>query len=67
LPLFTIAACARDLTAQSVDRFLEDGAPRRYYFSQAILYFGTFLVIAVSAVSVCLPHSLKCCRFSAYV
>jgi hypothetical protein len=31
-----------------VDRFFEDGDPRRYYVSQEILYGGTFVTIAVS-------------------
>jgi hypothetical protein len=34
--------------ARVVDRFLKEGDPRRYYISQAILYGGTFLIIAVS-------------------
>ena len=31
-----------------LDLFLEEGDPRRYYVSQAILYGGTFLIIAMS-------------------
>jgi len=49
-PLFAIAAAlAIGLMLRSVvDRFLEEGDPRRYYVSQAILYGGTFAIIAVS-------------------
>ena len=49
-PFFVIAAAlAIGLLLRSlVDRFLEEGDPRRYYVSQAILYGGTFLIIAVS-------------------
>jgi hypothetical protein len=49
-PLFVIAATlAIGLLLRSVvNRFLEEGDPRRYYISQAILYGGTFLIIAVS-------------------
>jgi hypothetical protein len=44
-----LAALAIGLLLRTlVDRFLEEGDPRRYYISQAILYSGTFLIIAVS-------------------
>jgi hypothetical protein len=36
------------LVRSAVDRFLEEGDPRRYYVSQEILYGGTSLIIAVS-------------------
>jgi hypothetical protein len=49
-PLFAIAAAlVIGLVLRSlVDRFLEEGDPRRYYVSQAVLYVGTFLIIAMS-------------------
>ena len=54
-PFFAIAAAlAISLLVRSVvDRFLEEGDPRRYYIGQPILYGGTFVIIAVS---VCLQH-----------
>jgi hypothetical protein len=55
LPVLTgLAALAIGLLVRNVvDRFLEEGDPRRYYVSQAILYGGTFVI---SAVSVWLQH-----------
>jgi len=49
-PFFAIAAAlATSLLVRSVvDRFLEKVDPCRHYISQAILYGGTFLIIAVS-------------------
>jgi hypothetical protein len=49
-PFFVIAAAlAFSLLLRGlVDRFLEEGNPRRYYVSQAILYGGTFVIIALS-------------------
>jgi hypothetical protein len=36
------------LLRSGIDRFLEEDDPRRYYVGQAILYGGTFVIIAVS-------------------
>jgi hypothetical protein len=49
-PFFAIAAAlAISLLVRSVvDRFLEEGDPRRYYISQAILYGSTFVIIAMT-------------------
>jgi hypothetical protein len=49
-PLFVIAAMLTISLSlrRLLDLFLEEGDPRRYYVSQAILYGGTFLIIAMS-------------------
>ena len=49
-PFFAIAAALAIglLVRSEEDRFLEEGDPRRYYVGQAILYGGTFLLIALS-------------------
>jgi hypothetical protein len=49
LPLLAgAAALAIGLLVRSlVDRFLEEGGPRRYYVSQSILYGDTFLHFVV--------------------